>query len=259
MNEPAASPASPATSPVASQPSSPTPAGAPSPSAAATSAASAASAASNAGRPAKAPGQAPILILAAHPDLAHSHVTRGLLSAVHGMPNVRVRDLYALYPDYAIDVHAEQEALRDAELLVWLHPMHWYSMPALMKLWVDEVLGVGFAYGREGHALHGKDLWLVMSTGGSAHSYGPDGYNRHAVDDFLLPYAQTAALCGMRFLPPLIVHGAQRATDADIRAHAQRFVDGLKELPQWCERQPEPAQEDVPSEDRPASQEGVPV
>jgi len=128
-----------------------------------------------------------------------------------------------------------------------------------MKLWVDEVLSVGFAYGSSGHALHGKDLWLVMSTGGSAHAYSPDGYNHHPVQDFLLPYAQTAALCGMRFVPPLLLHGAQKASDDDIRAHAQRFVEGLQALPQWCELQPEPAQEDVPNEDRPVSQEGVPV
>ncbi len=202
---------------------------------------------------------APVLILAAHPDLAHSRVTRALLSAVHGMPSVRVRDLYALYPDYSIDTHAEQEALRDAKLLVWLHPMHWYGMPALMKLWVDEVLSVGFAYGNSGHALHGKDLWLVTSTGGSAHAYSAEGYNHHPVEDFLLPYAQTAALCGMRFVPPLLLHSAQKASNEEIQAHARRFVEGLQELPEWCDRQPEPAQEQVPTEDRPASQEGVPV
>lgn len=202
---------------------------------------------------------ASVLILVAHPDLAHSRVTRALLSAVHAMPGIAVRDLYARYPDYSIDIAAEQEALRDAELLVWLHPMHWYSMPALMKLWVDEVLGVGFAYGDAGHALHGKDLWLVSSTGSSAHAFSADGYNRHAVDAFLLPYAQTAALCGMRFLPPLLLHSAHKADDATLRVHAERFLAGLRELPAWCERQPEPDQEAVPDEDRPASDAGVPV
>ena len=41
----------------------------------------------------------------------------------------------------------EQAALADAELIVWQHPIQWYSMPALMKLWVDEVLAFGWAYG----------------------------------------------------------------------------------------------------------------
>ena len=198
-----------------------------------------------------------ILLLAAHPDLAHSRVTRAMLSAAQGLSNVRVRDLYALYPDYAIDTPAEQEALRDAELLVWLHPLHWYGMPALMKLWVDEVLSVGFAYGQTGHALHGKDL--VTSAGGSAHSYSVDGYNRHPVGDFLLPYAQTAALCGMRFLPPLVLHGAQKASAEQVQAQVQAFVDGLRALPEWCERQPEPAQEAVPDDERPVREEGAPV
>ncbi|WP_377161429.1 NAD(P)H-dependent oxidoreductase [Roseateles sp. UC29_93] len=209
--------------------------------------------------PSSAPGAPPILILAAHPDLAHSRVTRAMLSAAHGLPNVRVRDLYALYPDYAIDTHAEQEALRDAEMLVWLHPLHWYGMPALMKLWVDEVLSVGFAYGQTGHALHGKELWLVTSAGGSEHSYSAEGYNRHPVGDFLLPYAQTAALCGMRFLPPLILHGAQKAPAEQIQAHAQAFIEGLRALPAWCEHQPDPAQETVPDDERPVREEGAPV
>lgn len=200
-----------------------------------------------------------ILVLVAHPDLAHSRITQALLAAAGGLPGVQVRDLYALYPDYSIDARAEQAALQQAELLVWLHPMHWYSMPALMKLWVDEVLSHGWAYGDKGHALQGKDLWLVSSTGGSAHSYSAQGYNRHPVGDFLLPYAQTAALCGMRFLPPLLLHGAQRVGEAELQAHAQAFLAGLRELPEWCEHQPEPAQEAVPEQDRPLAQDGVPV
>lgn len=196
-----------------------------------------------------------ILLLAAHPDLAHSRVTRAMLSAAQGLSNVRVRDLYALYPDYAIDTPAEQEALRDAELLVWLHPLHWYGMPALMKLWVDEVLSVGFAYGQTGHALHGKDLWLVTSAGGSAHSYSADGYNRHPVGDFLLPYAQTAALCGMRFLPPLLLHGAHRASQEQIDTHVDVFRQRLATHPDWPEMDDLPTCPacDVPTTDRPVT------
>ena len=143
-------------------------------------------------------GPAPtVYLLAAHPHWRDSRVNRRLLEAARGLPGVDAHDLYGSYADYDIDVPAEQARAAAAQLLVLLHPVQWYSMPALMKLWVDEVLSVGFAYGQTGHALHGKDLWLVTSAGGSAHSYSADGYNRHPVGDFLLPYAQTAALCGM--------------------------------------------------------------
>jgi len=199
-----------------------------------------------------------ILLLAAHPDLAQSRVNQRLLHAARqAAPRVAVRDLYALYPDYAVNVAAEQAALAEARLVVWLHPIHWYNMPPLMKLWVDEVLSFGWAYGPGGHALHGKDLWLVASTGGPEDSYRPGSYNRYFFDAFLPPYDQTAALVGMRFLPPLMLHGAHRVGDAELDAHAKVFGERLTAYPDWPEIATLADCEacEVPSNARPASHE----
>jgi len=199
---------------------------------------------------------ADILLLAAHPDLATSHVTRPLLEAAraasHGPGHLQTRDLYALYPDYAIDVAAEQQALEAARLVIWLHPLHWYGMPALMKLWVDEVLAFGWAYGPGGQALRGKDLWLLSSTGGAASSYSAEGHNEHPIESFLLPYTQTARLCGLRWLPPLLLHGAHRASEVELQQHVRGFVQQLGSYPQWCPRRPEPPRPEVPQDARPA-------
>jgi glutathione-regulated potassium-efflux system ancillary protein KefF len=179
-----------------------------------------------------------ILVLAAHPHLAHSRVNRTLMRAAAASAlagRVQVRDLYALYPDYLIDVAAEQRALAAADLVVWLQPLHWYGMTPLLKLWVDEVLSFGWAYGPGGHALAGKDLWLVASTGGAEASYRPDGAHRHFFDAFLPPYEQTATLVGMRFLPPLLLHGAHRIGEAEIEAHAAAFTERLGTYPEWPE------------------------
>jgi putative NADPH-quinone reductase len=108
---------------------------------------------------------------------------------------VQVRDLYALYPDYFIDVAAEQAALAQMRLVVWLHPVHWYSMPPLLKLWLDEVFAFRLGLRARRPTLAGKDLWLVASTGGPEASYRPDGYNRYFFDAFLHPYEQTARWC----------------------------------------------------------------
>lgn len=178
---------------------------------------------------------ADILVLTAHPHLEHSRVNRALMDAAAAVDRTEVRDLYALYPDYLIDVAAEQRALAQARLVVWQHPIQWYHMPPLMKLWVDEVLGFGWAYGHGGHALQGKDLWLVASTGGPESSYRPTDYNRYHFDAFLPPYEQTAALCGMRFLPPLVLHGAHRVTHAELDAHAGVLTDRLRTYPDWPE------------------------
>jgi glutathione-regulated potassium-efflux system ancillary protein KefF len=178
-----------------------------------------------------------IVVLVAHPQQEHSSVNRALQQAVQrqGLARVDLRDLYALYPDYLVDVAAEQAALAEAQLVVWQQPIHWYGMPPLLKLWLDEVFSFGWAYGPEGNRLRGKDLWLVASTGGAAESYRPEGYNRYFFDAFLPPYEQTAALAGMRFLPPLLLHGAHRVGDAELAAHAELYVQRLASYPDWPE------------------------
>jgi glutathione-regulated potassium-efflux system ancillary protein KefF len=193
------------------------------------------------------------LVLAAHPNWRESRVNRRLLAAAQGVAGVQVRDLYSSYADYDIDVPAEQALAKQASLIVLMHPIQWYSMPALLKLWVDEVLTYGWAYGPGGTALKGKDLWLVATTGGPEGSYHPASYNRYFFDAFLPPYEQTAVLCGMRFLPPLILHGALRASEEVVASHVQVFQDRLRTYPQWPELDElEPSPEcEVPTTDRP--------
>jgi glutathione-regulated potassium-efflux system ancillary protein KefF len=198
---------------------------------------------------------ADVLVLCAHPHLETSRVNRALLQAASMLKprDVEVRDLYALYPDYLIDVVAEQARLAQARLVVWQHPIQWYGMPPLMKLWVDEVLAFGWAYGPGGEALRGKDLWLVASTGGPEKSYHPAAYNRYFFDAFLPPYEQTAALCGMRFLPPLLFHGARSAPAAEVTSHVEIFKERLLSYPDWPELEGlgECPITDVPVADRP--------
>ncbi len=188
----------------------------------------------------EAPTGADILVLVAHPELEQSRANLQLLRAARALQGrlngrVEVRDLYALYPDYLVDVAAEQRALEAARLVVWQQPIHWYGMTPLLKLWVDDVLAFGWAYGPGGTRLRGKDLWLVATTGGPEDSYRPDSYNRYFFDAFLPPYEQTAALCGMRFLPPLLLHGAHKASRDDVDAHARSYADYLEQYPRWEE------------------------
>jgi glutathione-regulated potassium-efflux system ancillary protein KefF len=194
-----------------------------------------------------------IYLLAAHPHWRDSRVNWQLLQAARSLPGIEVNDLYASYPDFAIDVQAEQARLARAELLVLLHPIQWYSMPALQKLWIDEVLSYGWAYGGGGTALQGKDCWLVATTGGPERSYHPQSYNRYFFDAFLPPYEQTAALCGMRFLPPLLLHGARSASPETLAAHVEVFGQRLSSYPDWPELEDiaECVACEVPATDRP--------
>lgn len=193
-----------------------------------------------------------IYVIAAHPHWRESRVNRRLRDAALQVERVQLCDLYASYPDYDIAVGTEQERLGAARLVVLLHPVQWYAMPALMKLWVDEVLTYGWAYGG-GTALQGKDVWLAATTGGPESAYRPTGYNRYFFDAFLPPYEQTAALCGMRFLPPMVLHGAHTAPQEEVDLHLATFAQRLRSYPDWPEMQDLSACPacPVPSTDRP--------
>lgn len=171
-----------------------------------------------------------ILVLFAHPTLERSRVHRQLSAAVRGMEGVTLHDLYEAYPDFHIDVAREQALLAEHDLIVFQHPFYWYSSPAILKEWQDVVLLRGFAYGENGTALVGKRMLSVISTGGSAESYRTGGESHFSVGELLVPFEQTARLCGMEYLPPYVVHGTHRLSPQDIAAHAQDYRRHLEAL-----------------------------
>lgn len=168
-----------------------------------------------------------ILVLAAHPILEASVVCRKLLAGIRREAGISVVDLYERYPDFNIDVAAEQKRLEAADLIVFQHPFYWYSTPAILKEWTDLVLEHGWAYGRTGKALEGKFLMNALSTGGSADAYGETGKNRYSVPEFLAPIAQTASLCRMGYLPPYVVFEGRRLERAELAESAALYKDLL--------------------------------
>lgn len=122
-----------------------------------------------------------ILLLFVHPFPHRSTINRALLDGVRDLPGVEINDLYERYPDFHIDITREQESLREIDLLVVQHPFYWYSAPALLKQWQDEVLEHGFAFGKEDSVLHGKDWLSVVTAGQSGDSYLQQGRNRYSI------------------------------------------------------------------------------
>ncbi|MFT3925021.1 MAG: glutathione-regulated potassium-efflux system oxidoreductase KefF [Myxococcales bacterium] len=171
-----------------------------------------------------------IALIYAHPYPDRSRANRALLSAVAGLPDLEVRSLYDLYPDFAIDVESEQELLLRAELIVWQHPFYWYSVPALMKHWFDKVLARGWAYGEDGNALKGKTCLWVTTTGGDEDAFSPAGMHAFPFGAFVPPVEQTARFCQMHWAPPLVLHGAHRVSNVELTAAAERYREMVSML-----------------------------
>jgi putative NADPH-quinone reductase len=174
-----------------------------------------------------------IIVLYAHPLSHRSRVNRLMAEAARAVPNVTVHDLYETYPDFDINVRHEQALLDEADLLVFQHPIQWYSMPSLLKEWVDVVLENGWAHGPGGTALHHKDFWLAATTGGADETYRESAYHGWDFSAFLPPFQQTAALCGMRWLAPYILHGAHQAEEQSVSKHVQGYAMQLASYPHW--------------------------
>ena len=159
-----------------------------------------------------------ISIIYSHPYPTRSRAGRVLLDGVRDLPGVKVRTLYALYPDFDIDVEAEQKALLAAEIVVWQGPFYWYGVPALMSLWFEKVLTQGWAYGEGGNALHGKTVLWVATTGAPEAAYRRGALHDHPFEAFVPALSQTARFCGMEWVdPPVIVHGAHRISEPALR------------------------------------------
>lgn len=147
------------------------------------------------------------LVLFAHPALEKSRIHRRFLERRPDHPELTFHDLYEAYPRFDVSVEREQALLEAHALVLFQFPLYWYSVPPLLKQWLDLVLEHGWAYGSTGNALRGKTAGAVVSTGGRREAYRPEGLNRHTVRQLLAPLEQTVRLCGMRFLPPWVVHG----------------------------------------------------
>ena len=102
-----------------------------------------------------------------------------------------------------------------------------YATLGELLAWIigwDLVLEYGWAHGEGGNALKDKTAFNVVTTGGSRESYGPDGFNRFTLHEFLRPFEQTASLCKMIYLPPFAVQGTYRLSDGEMLRHAGDYA-----------------------------------
>lgn len=129
---------------------------------------------------------------------------------------------------YTPDILREQQKILWADFVIFQFPLWWYSVPAIMKGWLDRVLTYGFAYG-EGHSLIGRRAMLVMTTGGPPRVFTPE--LRQAIST-MLDHIQrhTLYFCGFEVLPPFAVYGAYEATPVQRERYMAEYVQILQSL-----------------------------
>ncbi len=160
-----------------------------------------------------------------HPNLAGSRVGSAWARAAEAA-GIEVRDLCTLYPDFQIDIAAEQAVCDSADRIVFQHPFHWYAAPALMKKWLDDVLTYGWAYGGPDR-LAGKRWLNAISIGAGSEEYCAEGSRGYRVEEFLRPYERTAAFCKMEWEAPFLLFGSGYLDEAGILASSEEYAARL--------------------------------
>lgn len=165
-----------------------------------------------------------ILWLFAHPRPDRSEVNVELAEVVRTHDQVTFVDLYSKYPNFDINVDLEQKRLVEHDVIVFQHPLYWYSTPSILKEWQDLVLEHGFAYGSKGRALKGKLFFSVISAGANRTTYSREGGNEYEVRELYVPIERTWKLCGVEYLPPYVVYAAGHVGEDDrIEMHKQEL------------------------------------
>jgi len=140
------------------------------------------------------------------------------------------------------DIAAEQAKLRWADAVIFQFPLWWYSMPAIMKGWIDRVYAYGFAYGVGEHSdqrwgnrfgegnMAGKRAMLVVTTGGWESHYSARGING-PINDILFPIQHGILFYpGFEVLPPHVIYRTSKIDGEKLHEVKARLGERLDTL-----------------------------
>jgi NAD(P)H dehydrogenase (quinone) len=137
---------------------------------------------------------------------------------------------------FAPEIAREQERFLRADLVIWVYPIWWGGVPAILKGWFDRVLAYGFAYadGRRYDTgfFPDKRGILCLTTGGTQERFSPtDVYG--SIDQVLWPVQRLMLeYLAMQALEPFVAYGTprvdQQTREGYLQAWRARLLDIAK-------------------------------
>ena len=77
--------------------------------------------------------------------------------------------------------------------------------------------------------LAGKTWRHVVSTGATQADYQAGGFNEYTISELFKPWQRSAAMVGMRYLPPFLLHDSHSQDDAALARSGEQLLDALRE------------------------------
>lgn len=155
------------------------------------------------------------LIILSHPEIEESSSQQYLLHSIPDNHLITIHHLESVYSQTPIDVIAEQKLLASHDRIIFQFPLYWYSSPAMLKKWQDEVLTDDFAYGKNGNQLKNKEFALVLLIGAAKADYQAGGKELYSINELTKPFQAMANKTGMVFLKTFAIHQFAYMTEAE--------------------------------------------
>lgn len=153
------------------------------------------------------------LVLVSHPEYDNSMTEAFLKQCQSDIENVDWVVLDNIQTDFTFDKEQEQQRLAQYDRILFQFPMYWYSAPALMKKYEDDVFTKNFiAYEQEG-ALKGKEMGIITTLGDPIKDYQVGGREGFSISELLKPYQAIAQRGQMKFLKPFVISQFAYMTD----------------------------------------------
>lgn len=117
----------------------------------------------------------------------------------------------------ARDIRAEIDKVAACDLLILQFPLYWFSLPAMLKGWIDRVFVPGFAFGAgawyERGGLRGKRAILSATMAAFPDMMAPDGINGLLEVNLWPVQNGVLAFCGFDVLPPFVANAVPYADE----------------------------------------------
>ncbi|MDY7022793.1 MAG: NAD(P)H-dependent oxidoreductase [Cyanobacteriota bacterium] len=135
---------------------------------------------------------------------------------------------------FAGDIQVEIDKLDWCDVLIFQFPLWWFSVPAILKGWVDRVFAMGRIYGGGKWYNHGvfkgKRAMLSLTTGGGETMYSETGLNGE-IDMILYPLNHGILhFVGFDVLPAFIVWSPTRISDEQRQDYFKQYKQRLLSL-----------------------------
>ena len=160
--------------------------------------------------------------------------------------DVKVRDLYQLGFNPVLsggdfegihsgntltEIKEEQDYVDWADALIFIHPVWWTGLPAMVKGYIDRIFSFGFAYtyedGMPKGLLDGKKVFIINTTGAPFEYYHDNGMHdvlKRTSDEGIYEF------CAMEVIDHVFYGAVPAVTDEDRQGY---LVDILKKIKKY--------------------------